>query len=154
MLKACTTSLRQSRTALRLRRGWAITTDHYLENFCRREGFWLTSPTVSSSLRFVETYHQRQLDALGDVTRRALLERLRHGPLPVGELARSLPVSRPAVSQHLKVLKRARLVNVETVGTRNYYRVDPQGIAALRSYFDKFWEEALEAFKAKIEEEE
>jgi DNA-binding transcriptional ArsR family regulator len=101
----------------------------------------------------VQTYHQRQLDALGDETRRALLERLRRGPLPVGELARGLPVSRPAVSQHLRVLKQARLVEAETVGTRNYYRIDGRGFTALREYFDKFWADALEAFKAKVEEE-
>jgi DNA-binding transcriptional ArsR family regulator len=99
----------------------------------------------------VETYQTRQLDAIGDVTRRTLLERLRRGPLPVGELARGLHVSRPAVSQHLRVLKLAHLVQSETAGTRNYYRLDPRGFAALRSYFDRFWGEALEAFKAKVE---
>lgn len=108
---------------------------------------------VSINLPLVETYQARQLDAIGDVTRRALLERLRRGPLPVGELARGLPVSRPAVSQHLRVLKQAHLVRSETAGTRNYYRLDPRGFAALRSYFDRFWGEALEAFKAKVEGE-
>jgi DNA-binding transcriptional ArsR family regulator len=108
---------------------------------------------VSFSLPLVQTYQQRQLDAIGDVTRRALLERLRRGPMPVGELARGLLVSRPAVSQHLRVLKEAHLVERETVGTRNYYRLDPRGFATLRSYFDRFWGEALEAFKAKVEEE-
>lgn len=98
-------------------------------------------------------HYDHQLNALGDVTRRLLLERLRRGALPVGELARGLPVSRPAVSQHLRVLKEARLVKAKTVGTRNYYQLDPHGFAALRSYFDRFWGEALEAFKAKIEEE-
>ncbi|HEX4064548.1 MAG TPA: metalloregulator ArsR/SmtB family transcription factor [Acidobacteriaceae bacterium] len=101
----------------------------------------------------MQTYHQQQLDALGDETRRALLERLRRGPLPVGQLAKGLPVTRPAVSQHLRVLKQAKLVQADTVGTRNYYRLDPQGFAALRSYLDKFWAEALEAFQAKVEEE-
>ena len=94
-----------------------------------------------------------QLDALGDVTRRALLERLRNGPLAVGELARDLPVSRPAVSQHLRVLKQAQLVRDEAVGTRRFYQLDPRGFAAVRSYFDSFWGDALEAFKAKVEEE-
>ena len=108
---------------------------------------------VSISLPLVQTYHQQQLDALGDVTRRALLERLRRRPMAVGELARELPVSRPAVSQHLRVLKQARLVRDEAVGTRRYYRLDPRGFAALRSYFDSFWGEALEAFKTKVEEE-
>ncbi len=101
----------------------------------------------------MDTYHQQQLDALGDLTRRALLERLRHGPLPVGELARKLPVSRPAVSQHLRVLKIAHLVRDEAIGTRRYYRLDPRGFASLRDYFDDFWEVALESFKAKVEEE-
>lgn len=99
------------------------------------------------------TYQTRQLDAVGDVTRRTLLERLRNGPLPVGELARGLPVSRPAVSQHLRILKDAHLVRSETAGTRNYYRLDPRGFESLRQYFDRFWGEALEAFKLKVEEE-
>jgi DNA-binding transcriptional ArsR family regulator len=100
----------------------------------------------------VNTYGQQQLDALGDVTRRLLLERLRRGPLPVGELARGLTVSRPAVSQHLRVLKEARLVRDEAAGTRRYYSLDPKGFEALRSYLDNFWGEALEAFQAKVEE--
>jgi DNA-binding transcriptional ArsR family regulator len=100
----------------------------------------------------VNTYKQRQLDALGDVMRRALLEKLRRGRLPVGELARGLPVSRPAVSQHLRVLKEARLVRDEASGTRRYYSLDPSGFALLRSYLDNFWGEALEAFQAKVEE--
>ena len=99
----------------------------------------------------METYNERQLDALGDLTRRALLNRLRRGPLPVGELARDLPVSRPAVSQHLRVLKEAHLVRDEAIGTRRFYRLDPHGFEALRSYFDTLWEDALEAFKAHIE---
>ena len=100
----------------------------------------------------MNTYQQRQLDAFGDVTRRVLLERLRHKPLAVGELAKGLTVSRPAVSQHLRVLKQAQLVRDEAVGTRRYYRLDPRGFAAVRSYFDNFWSDALEAFKAKVEE--
>jgi DNA-binding transcriptional ArsR family regulator len=99
----------------------------------------------------VNTYEQ-QLDALGDVTRRALLEKLRRGPQPVGELARGLPISRPAVSQHLRVLKEAKLVRNEASGTRRYYRLDPNGFALLRSYLDNFWDEALEAFQTKVEE--
>ena len=93
-----------------------------------------------------------QCDALGDVTRRALLERLRRGPMAVGELADGLPISRPAVSQHLRVLKDAQLVRDEARGTRRYYRLDPRGFAALREYLNTFWDEALEAFQAKIEE--
>ncbi|MBB5343510.1 ArsR/SmtB family transcription factor [Tunturibacter empetritectus] len=100
----------------------------------------------------MNTYQERQLDALGDVTRRLLLERLRRGPLPVGELARGLTVSRPAVSQHLRVLKEAKLVRDEAAGTRRYYSLDPKGFAALRKYLDNFWGEALEAFQAKVEE--
>ena len=84
--------------------------------------------------------------------RRALLDRLRRGPLPVGELARGLPVSRPAVSQHLRVLKEARLVRDEASGTRRFYSLDPSGFALLRSYLDNFWGEDLEAFQAKVEE--
>jgi DNA-binding transcriptional ArsR family regulator len=126
---------------------------YVLYNPRRQPGKVLTFIVVSCNLPLVETYQTRQLDALGDVTRRALLERLRRGPLPVGELARGLPVTRPAVSQHLRVLKQAHLVKSETVGTRNYYRLDPRGFAALRAYFDRFWGEALEAFKAKIEED-
>jgi len=98
-------------------------------------------------------YQFEQIDAVADETRRILLERLRRGPLPVGELARGLSVSRPAVSQHLRILRQAHLVRSESAGTRNYYRLDPKGFAALRSYFDKFWGEALEAFKARVEEE-
>jgi DNA-binding transcriptional ArsR family regulator len=101
----------------------------------------------------VKTYEQQQLDAFGDLTRRALLERLRGGPMSVGELAEGLPVSRPAVSQHLRVLKQAQLVRDEASGTRRYYQLDPRGFATVRSYFDSFWGDALEAFKAKFEEE-
>lgn len=101
----------------------------------------------------MKTYEQQQLDALGDLTRRALLERLRGGPLSVGELAEGLPVSRPAVSQHLRVLKQAQLVRDEALGTRRYYQLDPRGFATVRDYFDSFWGDALEAFKAKFEEE-
>ena len=100
----------------------------------------------------MNTYEQQQLDALGDVTRRTLLEKLRRGPQPVGELARGLPVSRPAVSQHLRVLKEAKLVRDEALGTRRYYRLDPNGFALLRSYLDNFWGEVLEAFQTKVEE--
>jgi DNA-binding transcriptional ArsR family regulator len=98
----------------------------------------------------VETYY-KQLDAISDSTRRVVLERLRYGPLPVGELARGLPVSRPAVSQHLRVLKQAELVRDEAVGTRRFYRLERKGFEALRSYFDSFWDEALEAFRERVE---
>lgn len=90
-------------------------------------------------------------EALGDPTRRAVFERLREGPRPVGELAAGLPVSRPAVSQHLRVLEGAGLVTAERQGTRRLYRVDPVALAALREYFDSFWADALAAFKAAAE---
>ena len=93
------------------------------------------------------------MDALGDRTRRAIFERLRSGPLAVGEIADELPVSRPAVSQHLRVLKEAGLVRERRDGTRRVYRVDPDGLGELRDYFDDFWSEALAAFKAAAEEE-
>ena len=89
--------------------------------------------------------------------RRALLARLRRGPMPVGALATDLApefgISRPAVSQHLRVLKEAGLVRDEARGTRRFYRIDPEGLAAMRRYLDSFWDEALEAFQAKVEEE-
>jgi DNA-binding transcriptional ArsR family regulator len=91
--------------------------------------------------------------ALADPTRRAVFERLREGPRPVGEIARDLPVSRPAVSQHLRVLKDAGLVTERRDGTRRLYRIDPDGLAAIRDYFDDFWNEALAAFQAAAESE-
>ena len=91
------------------------------------------------------------MDALGDPTRRAVLELVRCGPRPVGEIAAELPVSRPAVSQHLRVLKEAGLVSERKDGTRRLYSVDPKGIAEVRDYFDKLWDEALVAFKAAAE---
>jgi DNA-binding transcriptional ArsR family regulator len=93
----------------------------------------------------------RQLDALGDSTRRAILERLRDGPLAVGDLARDLPVSRPAVSQHLKVLKDVGLVADRAEGTRRLYFIDRAGLAIVREYFDQFWDEALESFRRVAE---
>lgn len=92
--------------------------------------------------------------ALADPTRRAVFERLREGPRPVGEIARELPVSRPAVSQHLRVLKEAGLVTERKDGTRRLYRVDPDGLAELRAYFEGFWTDALAAFKAAAENEQ
>src|ERR671923_1905800 len=97
--------------------------------------------------------YEDALQALGDPTRRAVLEQLRAGPLAVGEIAARLPVSRPAVSQHLRVLKEAGLVTERRNGTRRLYRVDPDGLAELRAYFDEFWNEALAAFKAAAEDE-
>jgi DNA-binding transcriptional ArsR family regulator len=97
--------------------------------------------------------YQDPMDALGDRTRRAIFEMLRNGPLAVGEIAGELPVSRPAVSQHLRVLKEAGLVTERRNGTRRIYRVDPDGVATLRAYFDEFWNEALAAFKEAAEDE-
>ena len=91
------------------------------------------------------------LAALGDPTRRAIFEHLSEHPSAVGELAQLLPVSRPAVSQHLKVLKDAGLVIDERDGNRRIYRIDPSGIGDLRSYLDRFWETALLAFKQRAE---
>jgi DNA-binding transcriptional ArsR family regulator len=91
--------------------------------------------------------------ALGDPTRRAIFERLVEHPLAVGELARELPVSRPAVSQHLKVLKAAGLVVDQAAGTRRIYRADPAGLAALRAQLDRFWTQALTTFKEVVEEQ-
>jgi DNA-binding transcriptional ArsR family regulator len=93
------------------------------------------------------------LAALADPTRRAVFELLRQGPRPVGDIARDLPVSRPAVSQHLRVLKDAGLVSERRDGTRRLYRIDPDGLAAIRDYLDDFWTEALAAFKAAAESE-
>jgi DNA-binding transcriptional ArsR family regulator len=93
-----------------------------------------------------------QLGALGDPTRRAILARLLAGPLAVGELARGFPVSRPAISQHLRVLKLAQLVKDQPAGTRRLYALDPRGFAALREYLDQFWQSALVAFKQKVED--
>jgi DNA-binding transcriptional ArsR family regulator len=92
------------------------------------------------------------LSALGDPTRRVIFERLADRPRAVGELARELPVSRPAVSQHLKVLKNAGLVTDRQAGTRRIYQLDPDGVGALRAYLDGFWNQALAAFKAVAEE--
>ena len=91
--------------------------------------------------------YQASLDALSDPTRRAVLEALRQGPRPVGELAEGLPVSRPAVSQHLRVLERAGLVRATRQGTRRIYQVDPSGLLALREWVESFWDDVLENFK-------
>ena len=100
----------------------------------------------------MKTY-QDGLAALGDPTRRAIFELLAEGPTPVGELAALLPVSRPAVSQHLRVLTEAGLVRHRADGARRLYQLDPAGLAALRGYLDRFGGRALEDFKAAVEEE-
>lgn len=96
----------------------------------------------------------RALEVLGDPTRRAIFERLVRKPQAVRELAEELPVSRPAVSQHLKVLKEAGLVVDHAQGTRRVYRVVPDGVAAMRDYLDRMWDAALVAFQAAVEEGE
>ena len=93
------------------------------------------------------------LDALGDATRRRIFESLKSGPRSVGELAEGLPVSRPAVSQHLRVLKAAGLVSDRKDGTRRVYRIEPEGVARVRDYFDGFWSEALDRFGAAARKE-
>jgi DNA-binding transcriptional ArsR family regulator len=105
-------------------------------------------------------YQERQvsvdlsvLAVLADPTRRSLLELLRDKPLPVGDLARRMPVSRPAVSQHLKVLKEAQLVREQRRGTRHYFGLNPAGFAGLREYADSMWQSALTAFAAYVAEQ-
>ena len=93
------------------------------------------------------------LAALADPTRRRVFERLRKGGLPVTLIANGLPVSRPAVSQHLKVLKEAGLVREERNGTRRIYEIDPKGLGQLRRWLDRFWDEALDTFRAEVERE-
>jgi DNA-binding transcriptional ArsR family regulator len=100
----------------------------------------------------VITYqHAAQLDALGDPTRRAILEQLLNGPQPVGELARGFTISRPAISQHLRILKNAHLVVDRPEGNRRLYELNPAGVDALRAYFDRFWDHALAAYKRAAE---
>jgi DNA-binding transcriptional ArsR family regulator len=102
------------------------------------------------------TYGYHALDsfaALGDPTRRAIFERVAAGPAAVGDLAKGLPVSRPAVSQHLRVLKEAGLVCETPDGTRRIYRLDPRGIAAMRDWLDVHWAAALDAFKDFADEQ-
>jgi DNA-binding transcriptional ArsR family regulator len=92
--------------------------------------------------------YQAVLEALADTTRRDILERLKHGPAAVNEIADGLPISRPAVSQHLRVLLRAGLVQYEAAGTRNVYRLERTGLDALRTWLDAFWQDVLDAFEA------
>src|SRR5471032_1784591 len=99
-------------------------------------------------------YAERLFEALADPTRRRVLERLAAGPLPVGRIAAGLPVSRPAVSQHLKVLKDAGLVSDRAEGTRRVYQIDPEGLGAIRAWLDQLWAVALEAFQAEVEKDE
>ncbi len=102
----------------------------------------------------METYAYLQLDALGDPTRRAIVQLLlQEGPASVSHIADGFPISRPAVSQHLRVLKEAGLVADEAIGTRRIYHLNPHGFDSLRAYFEQFWSEALNAFQQKVEEQ-
>jgi DNA-binding transcriptional ArsR family regulator len=101
----------------------------------------------------VKAYRENGIGVLGDPTRRAIFERLAKGPCSVGELADELPVTRPAVSQHLRVLKDAGLVFDRPDGTRRLYQLDPEGVGALRAYVDQFWTQALAAFKTAAEQD-
>jgi DNA-binding transcriptional ArsR family regulator len=112
----------------------------------------LTRRCVRLHLPLVATNQVDGLAALGDPTRRAIFERLADRRRAVGELARELPVSRPAVSQHLRVLKDAGLVTDRRAGNRRLYQLDPEGVGALRAYLDQFWNRALTAFKAAVEQ--
>jgi DNA-binding transcriptional ArsR family regulator len=102
----------------------------------------------------VNFYQDLQLDALGDATRRAILARLLNGPMSVQKIADEFPVSRPAISQHLRILKQANLVADRAEGNRRVYQIHPEGFETLREYFEQFWRLALEAFKKKVEEED
>jgi DNA-binding transcriptional ArsR family regulator len=93
----------------------------------------------------------RALSVLADPTRRTIFERIAKRPQPVGELARGLPVSRPAVSQHLRALKEAGLVTDRSEGTRRIYRIDPAGLGAIRAWLDQFWDASLQSFQAEVE---
>jgi DNA-binding transcriptional ArsR family regulator len=113
----------------------------------------LTVVYVSSNLRFVDAYQGRDgWEALGDPTRRAIVACLAERPRAVGELADELPISRPAVSQHLKVLKEAGLVADHAEGTRRVYRLNPAGLAALRDQLETFWNRALEGYQEVVEQ--
>lgn len=99
----------------------------------------------------MDAYLQAGLDALGDATRMAIFQKLSGGPIAVNELAHMLPVSRPAVSQHLKVLKEAGLVMDNKAGTRRLYQLNPEGVARLRAHFDLMWTRAMSAFQETVE---
>jgi DNA-binding transcriptional ArsR family regulator len=110
-------------------------------------------PSVRDNLPLVDTYLQAGLEALGDATRMAIFQRLAKGPIAVSELARTLPVSRPAVSQHLRVLKNAGLITDSKDGTRRLYQLNPEGVARLRAHFDQMWTQALSAFQTVVAKE-
>jgi DNA-binding transcriptional ArsR family regulator len=99
----------------------------------------------------VTTNQDRQLDALGDPTRRAVLKLLRGGPMPVAAIAKKFPISRPAISQHLRVLKDAGLVSDTAVATQRLYEINPDALVSLRAYFDDFWTVGLSEFKKRAD---
>ena len=113
---------------------------------------FLTPISVSCTLPFVPAYQSDPWTALGDPTRRAIFERIADRPRAVVEIARELPVSRPAVSQHLKVLKDAGLVTDHAVGTRRIYSLNPVGLGTLRADLERFWSKALAGFKQIVEQ--
>ena len=98
--------------------------------------------------------YEQSIEALADPTRRAIFERIRLRALPVGKIAEALPVSRPAVSQHLRVLKNAGLATERKKGASRFYRADPAGLASLHGYIEEFWHEALESYKRHVDREE
>ena len=107
--------------------------------------------SVSGNLPSVPTYQGQVLEALADGTRRAIFELLAEGPRSVVDIAAAVPISRPAVSQHLRVLRQVHLVDVRPEGTRRIYSVDPRGVAAARAYFDRFWTHSLAAYAREVE---
>lgn len=98
--------------------------------------------------------YEESIEALADPTRRTIFERIKVRSLPVGTIAEGLPVSRPAVSQHLRILKDAGLVTERRQGTRRLYRADPAGLAALHGYIEDFWKQALDSYKRHLDREE
>jgi DNA-binding transcriptional ArsR family regulator len=131
---------------------WVIAAVPGLRQMAQEEILALDKPSlVRGSLPLVDTYLQAGLDALGDPTRMAIFQTLAAGPAAVNELARTLPVTRPAVSQHLRVLKDAGLVTDSKSGTRRLYQLNPEGVARLRAHFDEMWTRALSSFHAVAE---
>ena len=134
------------------RRSRAIAVARRTRAVCAQTCDGYLARVVSANLPFVRTYHAGdEWTVLGDGTRWAIVEHLASGPLAVRELADRLPVSRPAVSQHLKVLKEAGLVIERAQGTRRIYRLNPAGVAALRDQLDIFWSRALAAYEETVE---
>ncbi len=112
----------------------------------------MTTALVSGSPPFVPTHQGRVIEALADPTRRSIFELLAGGPRSVAEIVSAVPISRPAASQHLRVLKDAELVDVRPQGTRRIYSLDPRGVVAARNYFERFWAGALAAYARAVDE--